>query len=67
MTSAADPEVSYVARVLVLFGTPANTTLWFSTPISALDNRRPFDLISSREGRETLEELLHRLENSVLC
>ena len=47
------------------FGSQAEAEKWLTTPATALDQRRPVDLLASPAGVEMVEQLLGRLEYGV--
>lgn len=54
-----------LGRATDLFGSQAEAEAWLERPATALDRRRPIDLLSTPAGVETIEDHLGRMEYGV--
>ncbi len=54
-----------LAKATEVMGSQVRAEEWLTTPATALDQRRPIDLLSSPVGAEAVEQLLGRLEYGV--
>lgn len=48
-----------------VFGSREQARRWLQKPAIGLDGRRPFDLLTSDEGRQLVEDYLGRIEYGV--
>ena len=70
--SRSRTESRHVARVASIlsqaeqtFANKAKADAWIWRPTSALDGRRPIDLLESETGRRLVEQLLHRIGHGI--
>jgi putative toxin-antitoxin system antitoxin component (TIGR02293 family) len=61
-----DDEAAVINRAVEVIGDKRDAMRWMGTPIRALDYATPVSLLSTRKGRQTVTEVLGRLEHGVL-
>ena len=56
---------SILSQAEQTFANKAKADAWIWRPTSALDGRRPIDLLESEAGKRLVEQLLHRIGHGI--